>query len=223
MIGLFAANGTIGAMMYKKILNILGALLLAYLAAVLLTKAVLEPNIPEWRSMLGDPLRMETTQDGAFSKTYVDGYNKLHSDILFVDNWGKEEAEQLLAFIEIPPIPESQVTSTNDFSMESLEMWLGREDALSVIAERLAASAPIEPTQKPVLVDALLEGVDQRESFRYFSASVARLIDSGLADNSGPYRDKLMTIHASGGQLFDGTGASVAENIERQLRARNAW
>jgi len=168
-------------------------------------------------------MQMDSAQNGTFSDTYVHGYNKLYGELLFADSWGEAEVAQLLAFIEIPSIPENEVTNSDDFNMESLEMWLGREDALSAIAERLDVGAPIEPNQKQVLIAALMEGVDQRESLRYFSAAVTRLIDSGLADYPGPAREKLISIYNSGDRLFSGGGVSVAENIERQLKARNAW
>ena len=102
-------------------------------------------------------------------------------------------------------------------------MWVTRDLALSVIAQRFEVDAPIEDEFTDELTNALLEGLNQKTSFRYFSDAAVRLIDSGMADHPGDIRDRLLEIYLNGQMYFGGRGEEVAENIERQMRARDAW
>ncbi len=209
--------------MNKKTVAVFAMLLAACLIALVASRTVLRPPPAEWKVKLGTPVVMVHNENGPFSARYIRDYNLLRNELLFADMWGEHEAAELVAFIEVPQISEPEITDTSDFDINALEMWLGRGDALAVIAQRLAAGAPIEPAQRPALIDALMQGLEQRESYRYFSASVTRLIDSGLVDEPGPYRNKIMEIYDSGAMLFGGMGESDAANIERQLKARGAW
>lgn len=210
-------------MRVRRTLILLSVLLIGYIIATIGLRAIRDMRTPMWKKRLGAPALIGPVADGKFSLQYQRDHDFLLGDLLYADKWTSGDVEQILRFIDIPPIPESAVTDTDDFDLHALEMWLGRDDALTVVSERMAVGGPIEEDQKQILIDRLVEGLYEEQSFLYFGFSVARVIRAGLADTTGPIRDRVLYIYQHPREFFGDDGISVAANIKRQLENRNIF
>ena len=209
--------------MRRKILIAICVLFVAYIVGKAFFHTFKAATTPVWVKNLGDPVEVVIYEDSKYSLEYQLDYKYLVNDLLYAKRWTSEEVEELLQFIRIPPILDSEIVGGDDFSVEALELWLKRDHAITVIAERFRAGAPIDPDQRQILFDELMTGVYQEESFRYFSSSVAKTMYSGLVDSPGPNRDYILYIYQHPREFFGELGESVAENIKRQLKAKGVF
>ncbi len=205
----------------RRILLATIVLLIAYIVSVVALRYYHFKTTPEWKHKLGAPVVLEVDEESGHSIQHQIDYNYIRSDLLHAPNWSSREVDELLRFIDIPLIDDEQMVKDKDKQM--LELWLGRDNALSAIAERFNADAPIDEDQRQILIDQLIAGLYQSSSFRYFSSSVADVMRSGLADTPGPIRDRILYIYAYPEEFFGEYGRSVAANIKRQLKGRGTF
>jgi hypothetical protein len=197
--------------------------LLAYIVGSIGIRIYRNFSTPAWQRQLGTPIVMPLQEDGKFSIDWQKSTNFINSDILFAPNWNADTTSQLLTYISIPPIHDDEVTNTDQFDINLLEIWLLRDAALSAIAERFNANAPIEEIQKQILADLLSDGMYQDTSPRHFNTSVANIMRAGLADRPGQIRDQIFNIYEHPSEFFGPHGEMAAANIKRQLTARGTF
>ncbi len=210
-------------MSIRRVLLATVVLLLAYIVGTVGLRYYHFKATPLWKHKLGAPLTLEVREESDLSVQYQTDSNYIMSDLLHAPNWSSREVGELLRFIDIPPIRDDQVRTGENFDVGLLELVLGHYDALSAIAERFNADAPIDEDQRQILIDQLMAGLYQTESFDSFNFAAVHVMRSGLADTPGPIRDRLMDIYIHPRTYFDRYGPSVAANIKRQLKARGTF
>lgn len=210
-------------MSIRRVLLAAVALLLAYVLGTVGLRYYHFKTTPLWKHTLGAPLVSEVRADSHFSVQFQTDSNYIQSDLLHAPNWSSHEVGELLRFIEIPFIRDDQAREGENFDAGLTELRLNQLTALSAIAERFNADAPIDEDQRQILIDQLMAGLYQTESFDSFNFAAAHVMRSGLADTPGPIRDRLMDIYTHPRTYFDRYGPSVAANIKRQLKARGTF
>lgn len=183
-------------------------------------------QIPEWKWQLGGPAPtlLPIYEDSEFSVQCQKSFHYIEGDLLYAKNWSETEVQGLLKFIEIPPIPDEAITTGDQFSIELLEISMLRDSATFTIAQRFGSGAPIDEEYRDILIDKLTEGLNQRDSSRYFFLSVANVMQSGLADTPGPIRDRLFLIYDyPATESFGPYAEMTVANIKRQLTARGTF
>ncbi len=210
-------------MRMRRVLLAAVALLLAYAVGTIALRYYHFKTTPEWKHKLGVPQVLDVQEESGLSVEYRANYNFIMSDLLYAPVWSSSEVDELLRFIEIPSIRDDQVRTGENFDVELLELRLGQRDALSAIAERLNADAPIDEDQRQILIDQLTAGLYQTDSYDGFMFAAADVMRSGLADTPGPIRDRILYIYAYPEEFFGEYGRSVAANIKRQLKIRRTF
>ena len=210
--------------MLRKILGLAVVLLMFYIVSHILISFYHYQQTPEWRRQLAGTRKLEIYEDSELSVDFQRDNNRIHYELMLADNWTNKEVDELIAFITIPDIEDDQVGGDPEkFDVGLLELWLRRSVSLSTISERFRVGAPIDEDQRQRLIDELIAGLYQTSSFRLYSESAAKVAQSGLADTSGPIRDRLLYIYNNPHEDFGDLGLSVAENIKRQLKGRGVF
>lgn len=210
--------------MIRKVALIALALIVSYIVIYISLSYYRYKTTPQWKKDLAGSVKQDVVEGSPFSLEFQKDSNYINFDLLLADNWSDKEVQELLRYIDIPPIQDDQVGGDREkFDIGLLEMWLKRSDALMVISDRFRVDGPVDEDQRQTLVDQLTAGLYQTESFRYFSDSAANVVHSGLADQPGPIRDRIMYIYAHPRENFGDKGVSVADNIERKLKTRGTF
>ena len=206
--------------MKRKVVTISIVVLVAYIVGTLGVRGIQVARTPDWKWALGKPEPIIFPQDTAFSPQHQIEHNYMKVDILHAEQWGEQEVQTLLRYIDIPPVPDSIWSGPDE---QLILMAFKRNTALSIIMSRIAAGAPIEEDQRQILIDRLTEGMYQTESIKNRTASIANVLHSGLADTPGPIRDRVFLFYNNPGEYKDQRGISEANNIKRQLTARGTF
>ena len=210
-------------MSIRRVLLVVIALLVAYVLGTVGLRYYHFKATPLWKHKLGVPLTLEVREDSQYSVQFQTDSNYIKSDLLHAPNWSSHEVDELLRFIEIPFIRDDQAREGESFDAGLTELRLNQFSALLIIAERFNADAPIDEDQRQILIDQLMAGLYQTESFDSFNFAAADVMRSGLADTPGPIRDRLIDIYIHPQNFFGKYGVSVAKNIKRQLKSRGTF
>ena len=209
--------------MYRKILVLSLVGILFYVAGVIGLRVYRILTTPDWKANLGRPSLLEVRENRALTVQYQIDSNYINGDLLYAANWSSQEVDELLNFIDIVEISEESVKNTEQYDPVLAEMWLKRNDALSAISARFRVEAPIDEDQRQILIDRLTAGLYQNKSFKLMGSAVANVARSGLADEPGPIRDRLLYIYQHPKEFFGKYGLSLAENVKRQLKSRGTF
>ncbi|MCF6278297.1 MAG: hypothetical protein L3J16_06060 [Anaerolineales bacterium] len=208
----------------RKFLLVVCVVLLSYIVGVVLLQYYNYKTTPQWERDLGAPNPLEIVESSSMSVQYQQDRNYIRTEILYAPEWSTTEVSELLRFINIPHIDDDQVAGNKEkFDMQLLELWIKRNSALSVIAERFRVGAPIDEEFRQQLIDELIAGLYQTTSPRFFGSTVANVMRSGLVDTPGPIRDRILLIYAHPKEFFGPHGEMAAENIKRQLKSRGVF
>jgi len=206
--------------MKRRIVIVSIVVLVAFIAGTLGVRAIQVARTPDWKWELGKPKPILFPQDTSFSPQHQIEHNYMKVDLLHAEQWGEQEVQALLKFIDIPPVPDSAWSGPDE---DLIVLAFKRNTALSVVSSRFAADAPIDEDQRQVLIDRLTEGMYQTVSIRYRTKSIINVLRAGLADKPGPIRDRVFLFYNNPREYKDRRGKSVDELIEGLLTDRGTF
>lgn len=117
---------------------------------------VLRPGGPQWRAALRAQPMMEMPENPN-PRSSAEGINRtmfLKNDLQRREFWGKDEVDEIVAMIEAHPldlVPVENATTDGEW-----ERYFLARDAIESIRTRLGIGAPIDPTERERLIEALL-------------------------------------------------------------------
>lgn len=170
-----------------------------------------------WRAELEQQAAFARSLDPSKSDPVVREHMlRLQGDVLVRPDWGTAEVDELLADLDASQhVPATEVAGVErtDRTSSEYESIIRVQLAMSTITQRMSARAPISGDGQYKLTDAMV-GLLSHGSPRVRLSATTHVVQSGLADEDGPARDRVIALQQD-------PDPTVARNALNQLQARD--